>query len=657
MAQRELAYVREVVDFLGLDIKSTSKQFLDLTAAAKGTVMEGRATKDIFEAVATAMARLGKTSDETSGAFLAIQQMISKGKVQAEELRGQLGERLPGAFSLAARAMGVTGAELNKLLELGKVTAEDLLPRLADELEKIYGTDTKITGVVAAWNRFNTALKELAVNADKASGSMGVLESALINWSDWAEAIKNVSNGLGLQAFGDQESELITLIERRSELLKEYQRLQESVQKGEGTFLNGRVGMRESLLEVAQELGAVLVQIDKVSGARARGVQDEWQKKAENYNQLLQQRARLEQQYASQSSSLQQMVKNGSGDIDTYQKLVLKTAQTWGEVDAKIAAVEVRSDGTVTKAAKIREANEQIARTNAIPEIEKNLRDVIEQYDPLAKAASGFTKAQTAINLAIDNGLIPQSEAVTLIQRVWEGTIGAAQATAARAEAQSAAAKADRRAQKDLQSMIDTYIPGAKEAREFAEAQKTLAAAVSDGAITQGKADQILSAMRAGAPSYTAALESQAEVLKLLGDSQSALRLERERDLKSVTSAERGMLKLKYALEDINTLQEQLSETANLTSRLDEIYGGMDASLISEFGQGMAEWYNPTDALGKIDTLKQSIRASMGATAEFGQTTTQAFEMQFNTLETQRCAPSSPKPSAGCRRSVRRWLG
>ena len=56
--------------------------------------------------------------------------MISKGKVQAEELRGQLGERLPSAFQLAAKAMGMTTAQLDKFMADGKLTAEDLLPKL-----------------------------------------------------------------------------------------------------------------------------------------------------------------------------------------------------------------------------------------------------------------------------------------------------------------------------------------------------------------------------------------------------------------------------------------------------------------------------------------------------------------------------------------------
>ena len=74
--------------------------------------------------------------------FLAISQMISKGKVSAEELRLQLAERMPGAVNIFAKAIGVTTSELDKMLQEGKVGLEDLrkakhyLDWLIKEVEK-----------------------------------------------------------------------------------------------------------------------------------------------------------------------------------------------------------------------------------------------------------------------------------------------------------------------------------------------------------------------------------------------------------------------------------------------------------------------------------------------------------------------------------------
>jgi tape measure domain-containing protein len=62
--------------------------------------------------------------------------MASKGKVSAEELRGQLGERIPGALGIAARAMGMTQAQFNEMLDSGKIMAEDFLPKFSKRIKK-----------------------------------------------------------------------------------------------------------------------------------------------------------------------------------------------------------------------------------------------------------------------------------------------------------------------------------------------------------------------------------------------------------------------------------------------------------------------------------------------------------------------------------------
>lgn len=138
-AAEALTFVRAEAERLGIPMSESARAFGKLAAAAKGTRLEGQATRDIFSAVAEAGRVMGLSSDEQSGALLAVSQMMSKGTVSAEELRGQLGERLPGAFQVAARAMGVTTAELGKMLEAGTVVADDFLPRFAAELRKSLG--------------------------------------------------------------------------------------------------------------------------------------------------------------------------------------------------------------------------------------------------------------------------------------------------------------------------------------------------------------------------------------------------------------------------------------------------------------------------------------------------------------------------------------
>lgn len=137
-AAREMDYVRAVANRLGIEVGVAGKSYVQLAAAAKDTELEGNASRAIWESVSNAMARLGKTAPETEGALLAISQMMSKGTISAEELRGQLGERMPGAFNVAAKAMDVTTAELGKLLENGEIAATDFLPKFARELNSTF---------------------------------------------------------------------------------------------------------------------------------------------------------------------------------------------------------------------------------------------------------------------------------------------------------------------------------------------------------------------------------------------------------------------------------------------------------------------------------------------------------------------------------------
>ncbi|RYF77399.1 MAG: hypothetical protein EOO29_21535, partial [Comamonadaceae bacterium] len=138
-AGKDMDFVRRMAAAAGVDVVEAGGAFLSLSAATKGTAVEGAATRQVFEAVTVAMARAGKGSAETSNALQALAQMAGKGTVQMEELRGQLGEALPGALSAAAAGLGVTTKELSELVEQGKITAEDLFPALSKGLNDLYG--------------------------------------------------------------------------------------------------------------------------------------------------------------------------------------------------------------------------------------------------------------------------------------------------------------------------------------------------------------------------------------------------------------------------------------------------------------------------------------------------------------------------------------
>ncbi|PJK29339.1 tape measure protein [Minwuia thermotolerans] len=175
-----MAFVRAEADRLGLSLRPAIESFTALAAATRGTAIDAGQTREIFTAVSEAMAVLGRSSNETERALLAIQQVISKGKVSAEELRGQLGEVLPGAFQVAARAMGVSTQALSDMLEQGELFSDDFIPRFARQLRAEFADG--VTGAAesarAAFNRFGTTIFDLEVALAEGGFLDAVTESA-----------------------------------------------------------------------------------------------------------------------------------------------------------------------------------------------------------------------------------------------------------------------------------------------------------------------------------------------------------------------------------------------------------------------------------------------------------------------------------------------
>lgn len=162
---KEMAYVHDVADRLGLPIVEVGKAYAGLTAATKGSAVEGAATREVFEAVAHAMSVAGKSSAETQNALLALSQMASKGTVAMEELRGQLGEALPGALKAVADGFGITTEQLIKLVESGKLTSEELFPALTKGLNDLYQSSDALGGqtetLTQRWNHFKNSVAEV----------------------------------------------------------------------------------------------------------------------------------------------------------------------------------------------------------------------------------------------------------------------------------------------------------------------------------------------------------------------------------------------------------------------------------------------------------------------------------------------------------------
>ena len=179
-AAAELAFLKKTSNELGLELQSAGQQYLSLTAATKGTALEGEQTRQVFTAVTRAMSVLGKSSAETERALQAVSQMASKGTVSMEELRGQLGEALPGALKAAADGAGITTSQLIKMVENGDVLAKDLLPALAKGLDAIYANGGPPDTLIANWNRFKNTITETSTELGESGLTRALTDVAIV---------------------------------------------------------------------------------------------------------------------------------------------------------------------------------------------------------------------------------------------------------------------------------------------------------------------------------------------------------------------------------------------------------------------------------------------------------------------------------------------
>ena len=132
---QDFDWIKQKSNELGLDLLTTAKAFARMNGAAQGTKYAGQGVKDIFEGAAMASTVLHLSADETEGTLYALQQMMSKSKVSAEELSRQLGNRMPGAVHLFSAAMGVSDEAFMKMMKDGKALSSVVLPAVADYMK------------------------------------------------------------------------------------------------------------------------------------------------------------------------------------------------------------------------------------------------------------------------------------------------------------------------------------------------------------------------------------------------------------------------------------------------------------------------------------------------------------------------------------------
>lgn len=199
-AQAQIESLKALSNNIGVSFETASGAYKDFATSAILSGQSVEATNEQFKAVVVASRAMGLSAEQMDGAFRAFQQSLSKGVLQAEELRGQLSERIPGAFSMTAQAVGVTEAELGKMISSGNVMAKDVLPLLAMQMQQTFGPQMleQTDSLGGSMERFFNTIKQ---GGKDASGIVGpALKYLFDSFNFWDRSVRKAYDKVTLSS-------------------------------------------------------------------------------------------------------------------------------------------------------------------------------------------------------------------------------------------------------------------------------------------------------------------------------------------------------------------------------------------------------------------------------------------------------------------------
>lgn len=138
-ADAQLTYVRDTANAFGTDMLAAAQGFAKISIAADKSNMSVMQTRHIFEGMSTAMTVLGTTTAGQQDVWLALQQVMNKGYLSAEELNQQLNEKLPGAMAYATEYAESLGLTLEKGLKTKALDAAGVLAHISKRMKEDFG--------------------------------------------------------------------------------------------------------------------------------------------------------------------------------------------------------------------------------------------------------------------------------------------------------------------------------------------------------------------------------------------------------------------------------------------------------------------------------------------------------------------------------------
>ena len=184
-------WITDLGNKYGQSINNLEQSFGKFLAASRGAGVEIDTVKNIFQGLTQSVSAFGLSASDANLAFLAVEQMMGKGVVSAEELRRQLGERIPTAMTAMARAVGEqygtdgSVAALQQKLKAGAINSAEVMEVFVQKLKELSGAPD-VDNLETSYTRLGNRLREIVVDwditgklkiaVDAISGLLGLLK-------------------------------------------------------------------------------------------------------------------------------------------------------------------------------------------------------------------------------------------------------------------------------------------------------------------------------------------------------------------------------------------------------------------------------------------------------------------------------------------------
>ena len=199
----ELKFLRDTSEGLKISFLTLGDQYSKFIAAVPKGNFTLEETRGIFKNLATGARVMRLSTDDLNGVFRAVIQIASKGTFQMEELRQQLGDRLPGAVLLMSKSLGVSTRELSKMVEEGEVASKELVG-LGEQVKETFGKDLEesLSKPTASLDDLIRRIELLRIEVGQDSGFIEAL----------GEAMEDLSTEVEKPSFREGISSLVALL-------------------------------------------------------------------------------------------------------------------------------------------------------------------------------------------------------------------------------------------------------------------------------------------------------------------------------------------------------------------------------------------------------------------------------------------------------------